>query len=150
MQSLNNIYILHIKRQIFWLSVKAAASGVMWYCETQPSFEKGAINYHFLEQQREFKIGIVQEQRRQREGTPFSNIFIFKPSPRFEHYHEDFCNDFDNDTWYLALTWANNILTYFITKKSCMSLPKSRMQFLKQNLESLALHWLCEILYVPP
>lgn len=89
---------MHIKRQIFWLSVKTTASGVMWYCETQPSFGIGARNYHFLEQQRKFKIGIVQEQRRQREGIPFYNIFIFKPSPKFEHQHEDFCNDFDNDT----------------------------------------------------
>lgn len=76
MQSLNNIYILHIKRQIFWLSVKAAASGVMWYCETQPSFEKGAINYHFLEQQREFKIGVVQEQRRQKEHLFPTFLFL--------------------------------------------------------------------------
>lgn len=39
----------------------------------------------YSEQQRKFKVGIIQERRKQREGTHFYNIIIFKPNLKLEH-----------------------------------------------------------------
>lgn len=56
MQRLNSIYILHSRRQIFWLSFKATASGVTWHCETQLPFELGAGNGHSWGCRENFKV----------------------------------------------------------------------------------------------
>lgn len=74
MQYLNSIYILHSRRQIFWLAFKARAFGVTWHCETRLPFELGAGNGHSQGCRENFKIEIVQEQRRQIEGTDFYKV----------------------------------------------------------------------------
>lgn len=66
------------RRQIFWLLFKAAASEVMWHHEMQLPFELGAGKDDSQGRRKNLKIGIVQEQRRQREGTDFYTIIVCK------------------------------------------------------------------------
>lgn len=84
MQHFNSMYILHSRRRVFWLAFKATASGVSWHCETQLPLELGAGNGHSWGHREKLKIDIVQEQRRQMEGTDFYSITVFKPSSKFE------------------------------------------------------------------
>lgn len=67
------------RRQTFWLLFKAAASEVMWHHEMQLPIEIGAgKDDSWGHRKKNLKIGIVQEQRRRREGTDFYTIIVFK------------------------------------------------------------------------
>lgn len=50
----------------------------MWHHEMQLPFELGAGKDDSQGRRKNLKIGIVQEQRRQREGTDFYTIIVFK------------------------------------------------------------------------